>query len=93
MTIMDSLKLDNDEDLSGYDFASLAPTIKHESFWVLQLEHMGMVDASERPVDSSNVHINHGVEPSFVVYCYDDQEKYRVTHDCVGLPNSSTVLR
>ncbi|KAF8226164.1 hypothetical protein L208DRAFT_1454009 [Tricholoma matsutake] len=72
-------------DLSSHDFASLAPTIKHEFFWVLQLEHVGMVDASERPVDSSN--------PSFVIYCYDDQERYRITHDCVGLPNSSTVLQ
>ncbi|RDB23978.1 hypothetical protein Hypma_008832 [Hypsizygus marmoreus] len=80
-------------DFSTYDFPSLAPTIKHESFWVLQLEHLGMVDASGRPRDPAAAHTSSGVRHTFMIYCYDDQEQYRVTHECDGLPTSTTVLQ
>ena len=31
-------------NFSTYDYQALAPTIVHESFWVIQLESMGFVD-------------------------------------------------
>lgn len=52
-----------DIDVTSYDFNALAPTIKHESFWVLQLENMGMVDASGRTIhDSSSANSIEGAQ-------------------------------
>lgn len=94
MASTESLDRDNKiVDLSKYDFASLAPTIKHESAWVLQLEHMGMVDASGRPIDSSGAHTATGSRLSFMVYCYDDKGTYRAAQDCIGLPTSAVLLQ
>ncbi|KAF8061481.1 hypothetical protein FPV67DRAFT_281733 [Lyophyllum atratum] len=90
----ENLDLDKkDEDLSRYDFASLAPKIRHESFWVLQLEHMGTVDASGRPLSSSAAHNTPGSRPTFMIYCYDDRESFRLTQECDTLPTSATVLQ
>lgn len=89
--------LDNslkDIDVTGYDFNALASTIKHESFWVLQLENMGMVDASGRTInDPASANSIEGAQPAFVIYCYDGDNTYRATHHCVGLPKSRTVLQ
>ncbi|KAF5387082.1 hypothetical protein D9615_001803 [Tricholomella constricta] len=94
MKSMEDLRLDDkDIDLSQYDFASLAPKVRHESFWVLQLEHMGMVDASGRPVDPSKAHATAGARPTFMVYCYDDRRSFRMTQECNGIPTSATVLQ
>lgn len=89
---MDRLGLGDDADLSSFDFASLAKTIKHESSWVIQLETMDMVDASGNAVDPSQTHLP-GLRPSFMIYCYDDKTRYRVTDNCIGLPSSDTVLK
>jgi len=94
MKSMDHLNLDQkDMDFSEYDFASLGPKIRHESFWVLQLEHTGMVDASGRPLFSSVAHNTPGSRPTFMIYCYDDREAFRVTQECDSLPTSATVLQ
>jgi len=79
-------------DLTKYDYQALARTIVHESFWVIQLEHMGFVDRNRREVDPARAHTSTGVKPAFMIYCYDDQNRYRVTKDCKGLPDSKTVL-
>lgn len=93
MTAMSSLDDTQEIDASSYDFAALASTIKHESFWVLQLENLGPVDASGKPADTPTSQNADVIQPSFIIYCYDDRETYRVTHECVGLPTSSTVLQ
>lgn len=83
-----------DIDVTGYDFNALAPAIKHESFWVLQLESMGMVDASGKAItDTKNAHLIEGAQPSFIIYCYDDKNSYRATREFIGLPKSSSVLQ
>ncbi|KAG6828673.1 hypothetical protein H0H92_007088 [Tricholoma furcatifolium] len=66
-------------DLSSYNYASLAKTIRHESFWVLQLEHMGSVDKAGRPIPDEEVRSTPGACPIFTIYCYDDKERIRVT--------------
>lgn len=94
MASMTGLAVENEKvDLSTYDFAALAPTIVHESAWVIQLEHMGMVDESGHPVDDSTIHTTPGLRPSFMIYCYDDKGIYRATHPCDDLPTSSMLLR
>jgi len=80
-------------NLSMYDFASLAGTIKYESFWVVQLEHMGMVDRSNQAIDPSKESTTSGIRSSFMIYCYDDKGTYRTTQECVGLPDSNTLLQ
>lgn len=82
-----------DVDLSTYGFASLAPTIEHESFWVVQLETMGMVDAAGRAVDPSEGHGSAGLRPTFMIYIYETSGKHRVMHETTGLPDSKTVLQ
>ncbi|KAG6909441.1 hypothetical protein DXG01_000426 [Tephrocybe rancida] len=82
-----------DEDLSGYDYASLARTIRHESFWVLQLEHLGSVDSAGRPIPDEKAHLMKGARHTFMVYCYDDREQFRVTQECEGLPTADVVLQ
>ncbi|GLB35307.1 hypothetical protein LshimejAT787_0208720 [Lyophyllum shimeji] len=94
MKSMEHLDLDKKgEGLSGYDFASLGPKIRHESFWVLQLEHTGILDASGRSTSTSAAHSTPGARPTFMIYCYDDHETFRVTQQCDSLPTSATVLQ
>jgi len=88
---MDRLGVGDDVDLSSFDFASLASTIKQGSSWVIQLENMD-VDASGNTADPSQIHLP-GFQPYFMIYCYDDKTRYRVTDNCKGLPNSNTVLK
>lgn len=82
-----------DVDFSSYEFTSLASTIEHESFWVLQLESMGMVDAAGRAVDPSEGHSSTGLRPIFMIYCYETNGMYRLTQETTGLPDSKTVLQ
>ncbi|KDR73474.1 hypothetical protein GALMADRAFT_612005 [Galerina marginata CBS 339.88] len=79
-------------DLTTYDYNALASTIVHESLWVIQLESMGFVDKNGSPIDPHKAHSSSGVQPTFMIYCYDDKGKYRVMDETVGLPNSKTVL-
>ncbi|KAF9533411.1 hypothetical protein CPB83DRAFT_782965 [Crepidotus variabilis] len=79
-------------DLKTYDYKALGKTIVHETFWVLQLEPFGYVDHSGKEVDTNTVQGTSGVRPTFIFYCYDDKGAYRITHQCVGLPNADTVL-
>jgi hypothetical protein len=91
---MDDLGLnDHDIDLSAFDFQSLGGTIKHESFWVLQLETMDLIDPAGNPVDAAQASEIPGVRPTFMIYCYDDKTGIRLTHDCINLPASDVVLQ
>ncbi|KAF8892650.1 hypothetical protein BD779DRAFT_1670316 [Infundibulicybe gibba] len=89
---MDSVGFDNDLDLTNYDFAALASTIKRGTSWVIQLESTGMVDSSGRIAETSMAHNIPGLRPTFTVYCYDQGGRYRVMNDCIGLPDSQAVL-
>jgi len=80
-------------DFSTYDYQALAPTIVHESFWVIQLESMGFVDQAGRSVDPYQAGGSFGIRPTFIIYCYDDKGAYRLTHECTGLPDSKTILQ
>ncbi|PPR04978.1 hypothetical protein CVT24_010436 [Panaeolus cyanescens] len=82
-----------DSDLDSFNYSELKSTIAHESFWVLQIEPMGYVDAAGKPVEDDSAIHKPGVKPTFVLYCYDDAGKYRVTSDCVGLPSADLVLK
>ncbi|KAF9009361.1 hypothetical protein BDQ17DRAFT_1421550 [Cyathus striatus] len=95
MAQMNTMGLDDSiEDLSKFNYTSLASNIVHESFWVVQLENMGMVDKSGNVVDPADIEKSPaGLRPSFIIYVYDDKGSYRVTHDCIGLPDSKTVLQ
>lgn len=79
-------------DFSTYDYQALAPTIVHESVWMIQLESMVFVDEAGRPVDPYRASGSSGIRPTFIVYCYDDKGAYRLTHECTGLPDSKTIL-
>ncbi|KII85079.1 hypothetical protein PLICRDRAFT_330928 [Plicaturopsis crispa FD-325 SS-3] len=80
-------------DLASYDYASLAKTIKHESFWVVQLEHMGFTDSSGAPVDPSMAGSSSNVRQLFIIYVYDEKGGFRLTQDCTGLPDSDLLLQ
>ena len=80
-------------DLDAYDFNALSQTIKSETIWVIQLESMGFVDGAGKSVDPNSAHSSTNVQPTFTIYCYDDAGAYRITHDCIGLPDSKTVLQ
>lgn len=80
-------------DLEIYNYSALARTIKTDAEWVIQLESMGFVDGSGNPVDPDGAHSSTGVQPTFILYCYDDTGAYRITHECIGLPDSKTVLQ
>ncbi|TFK42924.1 hypothetical protein BDQ12DRAFT_696320 [Crucibulum laeve] len=92
---MDSLGVASDPnvDLTGYDFASLGYNIKSESFWVLQLESMGMVDATGQSISPDAAHYSAGTRPVFMIYCYDERGRYRITHESIDLPDSKIVLQ
>ena len=80
-------------DLDTYDYNALSPTIEAEKEWVFQLESMGFVDGSGNPVDPDGAHSSTGIQPTFILYCYDDTGAYRITHECIGLPDSKTILQ
>jgi hypothetical protein len=80
-------------DLDTYDYNALSPTITAEREWVIQLESMGFVDGAGNPVDPDGAHSSTGVQPTFILYCYDDTGAYRITHECTGLPDSKTILQ
>jgi len=80
-------------DLDTYDYNALSPTIEAEKEWVFQLESMGFVDDSGNPVDPDSAHSSTGIQPTFILYCYDDTGAYRITHECIGLPNSKAILQ
>lgn len=79
-------------ELETYDYRALGPTIVHESFWVLQLESMGFVDKDGKALDPVRAGSTSGARQTFVIYCYDEGGSFRITKECVGLPNSKTVL-
>lgn len=79
-------------DLSKYNFNALATSIVHESFWVVQLEHMRYDDRAGDSVGPDEVNSTVGVKPVFMIYCYDEQGGYRITNECTGLPHSKAVL-
>jgi len=80
-------------DLDTYDYNALSQTITDEKEWVIQLESMGFVDGAGNPVDPDSAHSSTGVQPTFILYCYDDTGAYRITHECIGLPDSKTILQ
>lgn len=80
-------------DLTKVDFNKLASTIVHQSFWVVQLEAMGYVDRAGNEVHPDRAHSSTGIKPTFMLYCYDEQGAYRITHEIVGLPDSKTILQ
>jgi hypothetical protein len=80
-------------DLSGYDFTSLARTIKHESFWVFQLKFMGHVDSLGRSLEVGEASSASGVRPTFMIYCIDERGSIRTVQESVGLPDSRTLLQ
>jgi hypothetical protein len=80
-------------DLDTYDYNALSQTITSEKEWVIQLESMGLVDGAGNPVDPDSAHSSTGVQPTFILYCYDDTGAYRITHECIGLPDSKTILQ
>jgi hypothetical protein len=80
-------------DLSGYDFTSLARTIKHESFWVFQLTFMGYIDSLGRSLGVGEASSASGVRPTFMIYCIDDRHSIRIIQESVGLPDSRTLLQ
>ncbi|KAF8162969.1 hypothetical protein B0H34DRAFT_301903 [Crassisporium funariophilum] len=82
----------SDTDLSTFNYEALAPTIVHESAWVIQLESMGFVDRNGKPVDPDQASGSTGVRPTFMLYCYDEKGSYRLTRECVGLPEANTIL-
>ena len=77
-------------DLETYDYNALSRTIKPETEWVIQLESMGFVDSAGNSVDPDHAHSSTGIQPTFILYCYDDTGAYRLTHECIGLPDSKT---
>ncbi|CAA7267660.1 unnamed protein product [Cyclocybe aegerita] len=79
-------------DLETYDYKALRSTIKHLSSWVIQLENTGFVDANGQPIEPDQAQNTSGVRPTFAIYCYDDKTAYRITSQCVGLPDSNFVL-
>lgn len=79
-------------DLKTYDYQALGKTIVDKSFWVLQLEALGHVDSTGKAVDPSRLHTTTGTRPTFMLYCYDEKARYRISHQCIGLPDSDTVL-
>jgi hypothetical protein len=79
-------------DLEQFDYASLAKTIQPKSFWVIQLESMGVVDSTGRMVKEGKEHSTPGARPTFTIYCYDDKHTFRVMQQCDGLPNADDVL-
>lgn len=81
----------NDANLSTFDLTSLKRTIKDEFFWVVQLEHAGMVDQSRADVNPSKASGIGGVRATFMIYCYDDKGCFRIMQDGAGLPDSNTV--
>ncbi|EAU88152.1 hypothetical protein CC1G_03824 [Coprinopsis cinerea okayama7 len=81
------------EDLSGFDFKSLAKEIKKNDVWILQMDPFGYADENDQPVEAENVHTVPGARPVFLFYCYDTREVYRCTVQHVGLPTSDFVLK
>ncbi|KAH9483734.1 Small glutamine-rich tetratricopeptide repeat-containing protein 2 [Psilocybe cubensis] len=80
-------------DLSTYDYNALISTILPDSFWVVQLEHMGHVDKFGNPVEPNKVNTAPNTKPVFTIYCYDEQGHYRIMDEVTGLPDSKAVLR
>ncbi|KAF4608780.1 hypothetical protein EYR40_001127 [Pleurotus pulmonarius] len=94
LTQADAAKIgDTNVDLAGFDYASLGRTIAHESFWVIQIENMGFVDATGKPLDAEAARTTPGATPTFIIYCYDDGESHRFMQDVDGLPTTETILQ
>ncbi|KAI0363201.1 hypothetical protein BV20DRAFT_1031704 [Pilatotrama ljubarskyi] len=76
-------------DLATFDYASVP--IKKDSFWVVQLLHMGFQDRNGRAADEYFP----GSEPAFQIMIYDDKNSYRAAemNPEPGLPSSEFVLR
>lgn len=87
--------LDDSEnmDLSNHDFAALARTIVPKSFMVLQIENDGVVDLEGRSVDPNAQPKSAVLRPAFAIWCYDERGSYRILKNCIGLPDSETVLQ
>ncbi|KAF4614920.1 hypothetical protein D9613_002768 [Agrocybe pediades] len=80
-------------DLANYDYQALASTIVPSSFWVIQLTHVGFFDRNGNEVDPAQAHSSSGIEPAFMIYCYDEKNMYRLAEQCLGLPDSTRVLK
>jgi hypothetical protein len=79
-------------DMANYNYSTLKKTIKSESTWVVQLDHMGTVDANGRPVPPEEALSTPGTRQIWVIYCYDDRGVFRAQHECRGLPSEDDLL-
>lgn len=70
-------------NLDTFNYSSLVPGKEWESFWVLQLGHLGNDGPDHHP----------GTKPVFMLYCYDDQGAHRIMEEVKGLPTARLVLK
>ncbi|KAI0065795.1 hypothetical protein BV25DRAFT_1821481 [Artomyces pyxidatus] len=87
----------SDIDLTSFDFVSLGNTIEAESFWIIVLNYVGMVDASQNSLDDETARRTPGAMPYFAMECKSCQGPeepigQRWAQVSVGLPNSAAVL-
>lgn len=69
-------------NLDTFEYAALTPGKQWESFWVIQLGHLGNNGPDHQP----------GTKPVFMVYCYDNMGSNRITQEVTGLPNAKMML-
>ena len=69
-------------NLDTFDYAALTPGKEWDSFWVIQLGHLGNNGPDHQP----------GTKPVFMVYCDDNKGAHRITQEVTGLLNAKSML-
>lgn len=80
-------------NLESFDYAGLKKTIIHETFWVVQLDHIGTVDAQGKSIDPGKEATTPGARQMWEIYIYDEKSTFRAMHECKGLPTESDLLK
>jgi hypothetical protein len=98
---METLKNATD-DVSSYDFASLASTIKKGTMWRLDMELSDQVDRNGEYYDTTVSGIE-GLRPVFFLSCtaFDEStvqlpvgaSRWRLTDQSIGLPTSAEIVK
>jgi hypothetical protein len=88
------------DDVSLYDFASLASTIEKGTMWRLDMELSNQIDQNGKYYDVMPVSGIEGLRPVFFLTCsvFDGSmqlgsSQWRMTDESIGLPTSAEIVK